>query len=62
MSKRELTNTNKTLLTAVDQLFGRNLRTDGWFVDEGIVARGRRQPSPRNDERRYGNALDPAVI
>jgi hypothetical protein len=42
MSKRDLVNTNKTLLIAVDQLFGRDLRTDGWFVDEGLVARGRR--------------------
>ena len=34
MSKRDLTNTNKTLLTAVDQFFGRDLRIDGWFVGE----------------------------
>jgi hypothetical protein len=62
MSKRNLTDTNTTLLTVVDQLFGRHLRTGRWFVDEGLAARGRRQRSSRSDERPHGNALDPTII
>ena len=33
----------------IDHLFGRDLRRDGWFVDEGLVARGRRGPSFRQE-------------
>jgi hypothetical protein len=62
MSKRTPANIDKTPLTGVDQLFGRDLRIDGWFVDEGLATRGRRRPSLRSDERPSENAPDPAII
>jgi hypothetical protein len=62
MSKRTPANIDKTPLTGVDHLFGRDLRTGGWFVEEGLAARGRGRPSLRSDERPSENAPDPAVI
>ena len=49
-------------LTGIDQLFGRDLRRDGWFVDEELVVRGLRRPSLRSDERPGEKGPDPAVI
>lgn len=62
MSKDSSTKAGRAALTGVDHLFGRDLRKDGWFIDEGLVARGRRRPSLRSDERPSDNGPDPAVI
>ena len=62
MSKRDRANTEQPQLTGVDQLFGRDLRRDGWFVDEKLVVQGRRWRSPRSDERPGEKGPDPAVI
>ena len=62
MSKRDRSGTEASQLTGIDHLFGRDLRRDGWFVDEDLVARGRRRLSFRSDDRPSENSPDPAVI
>ena len=63
MSKRTPANIEKVPLNGVDHLFGRDLRTGGWFVEEeGLAARGHGRPSLRSDERPSENTPDPAVI
>ena len=62
MSRRDRSGTQASQLTGIDQLFGRDLRRDGWFVDEDLVALGRMGPSFRSDERPSENSPDPAVI
>ena len=62
MSWRDRSGTEASQLTGIDHLFGRDLRRDGWFVDEGLVTGGRRGPLFRSDERPSENSPDPAVI
>ena len=62
MSWRDRSGPVASQLTGIDHLFGRDLRRDGWFVDEGLVARGRRGPSFRSDEQPSESSPDPAVI
>ncbi|PPR60390.1 MAG: hypothetical protein CFH10_01555 [Alphaproteobacteria bacterium MarineAlpha4_Bin2] len=62
MSKRDGAGTEKPQLIFVDQLFGRDLRRDGWFVDEAFAGRGGRRSSLKSDERASEIGPDPAVI
>ena len=43
MTKRTPRDQNPGKLTGVDHLFGRDLRRNGWFVDENLSSGGRRR-------------------
>lgn len=62
MSKRNTAAAAALNLTGVDQLFGRDLRKGGWFVDEKLVSGNRRRPALRGDDRPGDMGPDPAVI
>jgi len=62
MTKRTPSDQKPGQLTGVDHLFGRDLRRNGWFVDENLSSGGRRRPSLRSDDRPTENSPDPAVI
>ena len=62
MTKRTPRDQNPGKLTGVDHLFGRDLRRNGWFVDENLSSGGRRRPYVRSDDRPSDTSPDPAVI
>ncbi len=62
MTKRTPRDQNPGKLTGVDHLFGRDLRRNGWFVDENLSSGGRRRPSLRSDDSSSDTSPDPAVI
>ena len=62
MTKRTSSYKKPGQLTGVDQLFGRDLRQNGWFVDEALTSGGLRRPSVKNDDWPAENSPDPAVI
>lgn len=62
MTKRTPRDQNSGKLTSVDHLFGRDLRRNGWFVDENLPSGGRRRPSLRSDDWPSETSPDPAVI
>ena len=62
MTKRTSSDQKAEQLTGVDQLFGRDLSQNGWFVDENLTPRGRRRPSVKNDDWPAENSPDPAII
>ncbi len=61
MTKRTPRDQNPGKLTGVDHLFGRDLRRNGWFVDENLSS-GSRRLSLRSDDRPSDTSPDPAVI
>ena len=62
MSRRHRGNVEQARLTGVDHLFGRDMRRDGWFIDEELVAQERRRTAIRDAERPSEIGPDPAVI
>ena len=62
MTKRTPRDQNLGKLTGIDHLFGRDLRRNGWYVDENLSSGGRGRPSLRSDDRPSEMSPDPAVI
>jgi hypothetical protein len=62
MSKTPEASRGKSELTGVDQLFGRDLRQGGWFVETDLSGNARARPSSRNADRPGEPKPDPAVI
>ena len=62
MTKRTSSDQKAEQLTGVDQLFGRDLRQNGWLADENLTPPGRRRPSVKNDDWPAENSPDPAII
>ncbi|MBO87977.1 MAG: hypothetical protein CMP14_00510 [Rickettsiales bacterium] len=62
MTKRTPNGQKPGGLTNVDQLFGRDLRRNGWFIEESLSSGGWRRPSMSNNDWPTENSPDPAVI
>jgi len=62
MTKRTPSGQKPGGITSVDQLFGRDLRENGWFIDENLTSGGQRRPSMNNNDWPTQNSPDPAVI